>query len=104
MSNKTEQIMADWAAKVQGYPEKVKEIDAVYKFDIDGVGKWVLNCKDKPGVYKSDSEAECTIKLSEDTLVGLNEKKINAQVAYMMGQIEISGNTFLALKLTDLVF
>lgn len=104
MSNITETIMADWAAKVEAYPDKVKTINAIYRFDVKEGGSWVLNCKDKPGVTKSDAEAECIIKLSESTLAGINDKSINPQVAYMLGDVEIVGDTFLALKLTGLVF
>ena len=98
-------IITLWTAKVLGAPEKVRDIGATFKFIVEGKdgGTWRVQCKDPVAVTEGDGPADCTVMVKNDDFVSLANKKLNPQVAFMMGKIKLSGDLSLALKLGEFI-
>ena len=68
------------------------------KFEVDGVGIIIDGTSDNNTVIASDEEADCTISLTAEVLEKLRDGEINPMMAVMGGQIKISGDMGLAMK------
>jgi putative sterol carrier protein len=51
----------------------------------------------------SDEESDCTIEVSTEVLEKLRDGEINPMMAVMGGQIKISGDMGLAMKVQSLI-
>ena len=63
---------------------------------IDGSG-------DENIISMSDDEADCTIEVSQEVLEKLRDGEINPMMAVMGGQIKITGDMGLAMKVQSLI-
>ena len=63
---------------------------------IDGTG-------DENIISMSDDEADCTIEVSQEVLEKLRDGEINPMMAVMGGQIKITGDMGLAMKVQSLI-
>jgi putative sterol carrier protein len=54
-------------------------------------------------VSMSDEESDCTIEVSKEVLEKLRDGEINPMMAVMGGQIKISGDMGLAMKVQSLI-
>ena len=54
-------------------------------------------------VSMSDEESDCTIEVSTEVLEKLRDGEINPMMAVMGGQIKISGDMGLAMKVESLI-
>ena len=54
-------------------------------------------------VSMSDEESDCTIEVSTEVLEKLRDGEINPMMAVMGGQIKISGDMGLAMKVQSLI-
>ena len=70
---------------------------------MDGVGILIDGTGDTNTVQASDSEADCTISLTAEVLEKLRDGDINPMMAVMGGQIKISGDMGLAMKVQSLM-
>ena len=73
------------------------------KFEVDGVGILIDGTSDNNIVLASDGEADCTISLTAVVLEKLRDGEINPMMAVMGGQIKISGDMGLAMKVQSLM-
>ena len=73
------------------------------KFEVDGVGILIDGTSDNNTVIASDGEADCTISLTAEVLEKLRDGEINPMMAVMGGQIKISGDMGLAMKVQSLM-
>jgi putative sterol carrier protein len=100
---KSEAIFAE--LKKRADPALVKQVGVIYRFDLTAGGStrsWLVDLKNGSGSVaetKADTAAECAIIISDDDFVQLMAGKLNAQNAFMKGQIKIKGNMMLAQKL-----
>lgn len=94
-------------------PELIKEkadslgaINAVYEFQITGDtgGTWTLRLKmDDAGVEEGSTDsADCTIIMEDQAFIKMVNGDISPQLAFLNGQLKVTGNMGLALKLTNL--
>ena len=77
-------------------------LGAIIKFNfgdsqivIDGTG-------DTNAVSSDDSEAQCTIDISLDDFKSMLSGELNPMAAFMGGQIQVSGDMSVAMKLQSL--
>lgn len=81
-------------------------IDAVYEFQLtgDNGGTWTVNLKHNPmGVREGAADtADCTVVMDADAFVKMLNGSISPQMAFLNGQLKVTGNMGLALKLTQL--
>lgn len=83
--------------------ERVSEsssLSSVIKFDLGETGVIRLDgSKSPPGVDNEDSDADCTIKVSEDDFRDIIEGNQDAQTAFMMGKLKVEGDMGAAMQL-----
>lgn len=77
-----------------------RPFDGSLKFDCGADGVIVLA---DGTVTTEDRDADCTIRLSVENLKKLLTGKLNPMTGVMMGQLKISGNPAVAMKLGSLL-
>jgi putative sterol carrier protein len=83
--------------------ESAAPIGGTLKFEVDGTGILINGTGDKNTVEASDGEADCTISLTAEVLQKLRDGDINPMMAVMGGQIKITGDMGLAMKVQSLM-
>ena len=83
--------------------ESAAPIGGTLKFEVDGTGILINGTGDKNTVEANDGEADCTITLTAEVLQKLRDGDINPMMAVMGGQIKISGDMGLAMKVQSLM-
>ena len=78
-------------------------IGGTLKFEVDGVGILIDGSGDTNTVKASDDAADCTISLTAEVLQKLRDGDINPMMAVIGGQIKISGDMGLAMKVQSLM-
>jgi putative sterol carrier protein len=73
------------------------------KFEVDGVGILIDGTSETNTVSASNDDAECTISLTAEVLEKLRDGEINPMMAVMGGQIKITGDMGLAMKVQSLM-
>ena len=84
-------------------PGTVKRSSGSIKFEVDGQGILIDGTGDTNSVIASDDEADCTISLTAEVLEKLRDGDINPMMAVMGGQIKITGDMGLAMKVQSLM-
>ncbi len=83
---------------IYNLPDKVNKeaitgMETVFHFDVtgEGGGQYTLKLKDNKLVVEEglQGEAKCTVKASNDNLMGVIDGSVNAVMALMMGKIKI---------------
>ena len=88
---------------------QVKKMKAIFQFDITNGAKtqsWTIDLKNGGGsviVGKTQQKPDVTIIVSDADFVDLAAGKLNAQKAFMGGQIKLRGQMMLATKLDGLL-
>lgn len=87
-------------------PEKIKDINATYQWDITGEdgGKWYAKF-DGGTAEIAAGEAEnpnITITVAASDWVDIVNGKLNGQMAFLSGKLKIQGDMTLAMKLQSL--
>jgi hypothetical protein len=88
------------------HPEKAKEVNAIYFFNIsgDGGGEWTVDLTaDPPAVSDGDAgNAQCSIAVAhEDFMEMLKSPEVGMQL-YFQGKLTVEGDPTLAMKLQEL--
>lgn len=78
-------------------------IGGTIKFEVDGQGILIDGTGDTNTVAASNAESDCTISLTAEVLQKLRDGDINPMMAVMGGQIKISGDMGLAMKVQSLM-
>ena len=97
------EFFASKNAKLKEDGAKLASINSIYQFSLtgDGGGDWVIELTDAVQEVRegTDDNAKCTIKMSAEDFLGLIAGKLNAQMAFMTGKLQVEGDMGLALKL-----
>jgi hypothetical protein len=88
------------------YPEKAKEIGAIYCFKVTGDkgGTWTVDLAgDPPTCVQGESgNAQCTVEVSdEDFEAMLSNPQLGMQL-YFQGKLKVAGDPMLATRLQQL--
>lgn len=83
------------------------EIDNVFQFLITGEngGDWFIDFTKNPvEIYQGTAPSPiCTIKMEDKDFVALIQGKLNAQLAFFTGKLQIRGDFGLALRLGQIL-
>lgn len=87
-------------------PEKAREVNAVYYFNITGTGggEWTLDLTATPPAVTQGNagNAQCSIEIAaEDFLDMLRDPALGMQL-YFQGKLKVAGDPMLAMKLQQI--
>jgi putative sterol carrier protein len=84
-------------------PAKTAGMNNSYLLDIEGAGMWKVDVADgNVSVSEGESDADVTLRASEETLQALISREQNPTTAYMTGKLKVEGDMGAALKLQKL--
>jgi putative sterol carrier protein len=84
-------------------PAKAAALNAVYRFDIDGAGSWIVRVANgSVHVDEGGGDADTTISTSEQNFLRLVRREQNPMTAFMTGKLRVSGDMQAAMKLQKL--
>ncbi|PDH46550.1 MAG: sterol-binding protein [Flavobacteriales bacterium MED-G15] len=83
--------------------ENATPLGGTLKFLVDENPILIDGSGDENTVSMSDAEADCTISVSTEVLEKLRDGDLNPMMAVMGGQIKISGDMGLAMKVQSLI-
>ncbi|MGC6422673.1 MAG: SCP2 sterol-binding domain-containing protein [Flavobacteriaceae bacterium] len=78
-------------------------IGGTLKFVVDETIVYIDGNGDENRVSTDDKEADCSINVSQDVLEKLRDGELNPMMAVMGGQVKISGDMGLAMKVQSLL-
>ena len=88
------------------FPDKAREVNAIYAFKIsgDGGGEWTADLTaDPPTIVKGDTgKAQCTIEVAHDDFKTMLTDPNAGMQLYFQGKLRVSGDPMLAMKLQQL--
>jgi acyl-CoA dehydrogenase len=90
-------------SQFQERAENTEPIGGVIKFEVDGHGIIIDGSGEKNIISAGNQEADCTISLTAEVLKKLRDGDLNPMMAVMGGQIKISGDMGLAMKMQSLM-
>lgn len=94
-------------AVLKKYPEKAREVGAIYGFDItgEGGGQWTVDLlADPPTCTKGDTgKAQCTIKIAVEDFNAMAANPQLGMQLYFSGKLVVTGDPMLATKLQKLI-
>ena len=83
--------------------ENASPLGGKLKFLVDKNPVLIDGSGDENIISMSDDEADCTIEVSQENLEKLRDGEINPMMAVMGGQIKITGDMGLAMKVQSLI-
>jgi len=90
--------------KAVSNPAIIKKIQAVFIFDIEGEGKWIVDLKNAKGeVDEADIKGDVTVTLNKDTFLKIFNREEKAATAFMNGHMKLSGDLSKAMALESMM-
>ena len=83
--------------------ENASPLGGKLKFLVDKNPVLIDGSGDENIISMSDDEADCTIEVSQEVLEKLRDGEINPMMAVMGGQIKITGDMGLSMKVQSLI-
>ena len=87
-------------------PDKIKDLNATYQWDLtgDGGGKWFAKFSDGDvEIGEGETESpDITITVATSDWMDIVSGKLNGQMAFLQGKLKVQGDMTLAMKLQSL--
>lgn len=83
--------------------KKIAPIGKKLKFKLDEDVLVIDGSGTENTLSEEDVEADCTVIMSKETYVKLQQKKIKPMIATLKGQLKVKGDLSLARKLKELM-
>lgn len=83
--------------------QKIDPIQKTLKFLIDDEVMFIDGSNGKNTMSSDDKDADCTITMSLDTYLKLQQKKIKPLMATLTGKLKVKGDLNVARKLKELM-
>ncbi len=80
---------------------KAPALGSTLKFDFGG-DVIFIDGNNGNAVSNDDNEADCTVKVSKEDFIALSTGDLNPMMAFMGGQIQVSGDMSVAMQLQSL--
>ena len=79
--------------------EQFGDLGATIKFDF-GDDRLFVDGTQKPAtISHEDKDAECTLTITPENLIAIQQGKLDATMAFMTGKLKVKGSTAIAMKL-----
>jgi putative sterol carrier protein len=79
------------------------DLGATVKFDFGDDRLWIDGTQ-KPAIMShEDKDAECTLTITPENLIAIQQGKLDATMAFMTGKLKVKGNTGIAMKLSSVM-
>jgi putative sterol carrier protein len=79
------------------------DLGATIKFDF-GDDRLFIDGTQKPAVMShEDKDAECTLTITPDNLIAIQQGKLDPTMAFMTGKLKVKGSTAIAMKLSSVM-
>ena len=79
------------------------DLGATVKFDFGDDRLWIDGTQ-KPAVMShEDKDAECTLTITPDNLIAIQQGKLDPTMAFMTGKLKVKGSTAIAMKLSSVL-
>jgi acyl-CoA dehydrogenase len=89
-------------ANLTGSASKAPALGKTLKFDFGGNKIFVDGTGEGNVVTTEDKEADCTVAVSEEDLLGMMNGTVNPMMAFMGGKIKVHGEMGVAMKMQSL--
>lgn len=89
--------------KINKMAENAAPIEGTMKFNIGDNSYYIDGTGDKNVISVQDTDADCTISITEENFKKLIGGKLNPMMAVMSGKIKIKGDMGLAMKLQGML-
>ncbi len=90
--------------QIKARAQRATGVQGSFQFIIDGDKFIHIDARQAPPVVSMEEKpADCTVRLSSDTLSDLLTGKANPATAFMFGKIKVEGNMGLAMSLTKIL-
>lgn len=84
-------------------PDKVKAINGVFQFKIDGAGDWAVDCKELKITEGTIEGADTVLEITAEDFDAILSKKLNPMMAFTTRKLKVTGNLPLSLKLQTIL-
>ncbi len=101
------EVFAEIQTRLQGRPEKLAGMNAVYQFDLTGdePSTWQIRIREgKADVQEGAADAaNTTLVASTNDWLQIATGKMDPTMAFMQGKLKVKGDMSLAMKLQGLI-
>ena len=105
-TNATETFDVQVPDGLKKYPDKAREVNAIYAFKIggEGGGEWTVDLTSDPPtcVRGASDKAQCTIDIDHEDFKSMLKDPNAGMQLYFQGKLRVSGDPMLAMKLQQL--
>jgi putative sterol carrier protein len=79
------------------------DLGAKVKFDFGDDRLWIDGTQKPAVMTHDDNDADCTLTVSPENLIAIQQGKLDATMAFMTGKLKVKGNTAIAMKLSSVM-
>jgi len=100
-----QQLFEDQIAQRVATDASLKDIDAVYQFNVtgDNGGNWTVDLRGSAVSAGTHDGADCTIGITDEDLIALVQGETSGPQLFMGGRITIEGDMSLAMRLQSVL-
>lgn len=85
---------------LRAWPDRAREINAIFGFKIEGEGEWTLDCTSTPPAVKSGLHSpQCTIEMDKAAFMAILEDYNAGIDLYFKNRIHVHGDPNIGMKL-----
>jgi len=79
--------------------DQFSQLGATIKFDFGDDRLFIDGTKTPAVMSHDDSDAECTLTITPENLIAIQQGKLDPTMAFMTGKLKVKGSTAIAMKL-----
>ena len=83
--------------------DKFSELGSTVKFDFGDDRLFIDGTKTPATMSHDDNDADCTLSITPENLIAIQQGKLDATMAFMTGKLKVKGSTAIAMKLSSIM-